>query len=481
MRGRGEQVLRKLAWAFAAAAVVVIGCGGGGGGSSSNGSTNGTTNGTTTGSFVKLPSNAPGQVAVSFLTGALRSPNDMTAVISRVVLRDAFGEVEKPINPDLRLLLNGYTHQISYVSAITTNSRFFTNFLLQVDRVEFDNGSGTDVYPPSGTQPLVEVEYPASIRALPGRMTSVVVRLDDTMFDLAAATLEPPEPIFQDDLWRLANLEENPVQGIDTLNGTLADYVMFDLSGMSSLDRPQLSGGGAAGKVYFSGDFAAVSSGGNSGTFEVLTPLGFRSGNFTGIVNLPNPTGNSLPFGTYFLTQPDPREPDPETANQITALQGIYYQLADVVGGLSSFEMISFPRSREREVLDNQSGQNVLRELSAQDVILIQRSGNTITQMYFGEIDFGTNLGDPATIRAYPIGQIDDGDAMNEIEGTVSGFKDVNGNAISISVGDPNVRATNIQKIGSGTFTLQSGTDVIYGGPLPSGFPSTGRFLVFRK
>jgi hypothetical protein len=167
--------------------------------------------------------------------------------------------------------------------------------------------------------------------------------------------------------------------------------------------------------------------------------------------------------------------------HQITNSQGTYYNLADVVGNMSTFELITFPRSQEREVFDSQIGGNVLRELSVQDAVLIRRSGNTITRMYFGEIDFGQNDGDPTVIRAYPISQVDDGDAHNEIEGTVSAFKDFNGNTINLAGLDAGARATAIQRICSGQFTLQSGTDVIYGGPLPGDFPTSGRFLVFRR
>jgi hypothetical protein len=409
----------------------------------------------------------------------------MTAVIRRAVLRDDLGEVETILAPERTLLLNGYTHQIINLAVPTLNSRFFQNYLLEVKQIRVDNGSPfPDVFPAGGSEPLVSMEFPASIRALPGRVTSVAVRLDDTMFDVNAAD---PDDIFQEDIFRAANLVENPVQGVDTLNGFLGDYVMFNLSGMATADRPLLSDGNPAGKVYFSGDFIALSTGGTSGTFEVLTTLGFVNGSFGPVINLPGPGGNKPPFGTYTLLQADPRDDDPSdddfpgpSVAQITALEGTYYNLADVVGNLSSFEMISFPRSQEREVLDGE-GNPILRELSQQDVILIRRNGNTITNMYFGEIDFGSTLGDPAVIRAYPIGQVDDGTANNEIEGTVSGFKDINGNPISINIADDAQRALAIQKISSGSFTLQAGTDLVFGGPLPSDFPTAGRFLVFRR
>src|SRR5687767_9732626 len=104
MRGRGEQVLRKLAWALAAASIFVVGCGGGGGGGGNN-----VPPPNNDGSFVKLPLN-PGQVSFSYLTGAGRAPGDMTAIIRRAVLRDEFGEVETTLQAERSLLLNGYTH-----------------------------------------------------------------------------------------------------------------------------------------------------------------------------------------------------------------------------------------------------------------------------------------------------------------------------------------------------------------------------------
>ena len=113
--------------------------------------------------------------------------------------------------------------------------------------------------------------------------------------------------------------------------------------------------------------------------------------------------------------------------------------------------------------------------MAAEAVLLEQR------QDVFGEIDFGQQDGNPMTIRAYPIGQVDTGEAINEIEGAVSAFKDFNGNAINLAGLDDGARAAAIQRICSGSFTLQSGTDLTYGGPLPGDFPTSGRFLVFRR
>jgi len=472
--------LRKWALALATASIVAAGCGGGGG--KGGGST---TPPTGDGSYVKLQL-VPGTVNFSFLTGAGRDIGDVTAVIKRAVLTDEFGQSETVLPPALTLQLNGFTHQILPLDVQTTSSRFFTSYTFEVQELRVDNGTTSpDVFSTGTDQPLVSVDLPASIRALPARQTAVQVYLDESMFDLSAVD---PDPIFQQDLFEAKNLASNPVQGVDTLNGFLSDYVMFDLSGMSSSDRPDMTNGGKAGRVFFSGDFIALSSSSSGGYFEVLTPINAVPGTYTGIVNLPGPSGVRPPFGTYTLTQDDPRDVDPSdgtfpgtSAHQITALQGSYYQLSDAIGNLSSFEVITFPRSQERMVFDSKSGTDVLRELSQQDVVIIKRSGSTITNMYFGEIDFGADQGDPATLKAYPIGQVDDGDAHNEITGTVSGFKDKNGNTISIDSLADSQRAEAIQKICSGTFTLQSSSDPIYGGTLPGDFLSTGRFLVFRK
>lgn len=433
------------------------------------------------GSFVKLPKN-PGLVNFSFLTGAGRDIGDETAIIRRVVLTDSFGTAESKLLGDYALQLNGYTHNIIPLVTSTTSSRFFTSYTLEIKELHVDNGTSfPDVFPANSTAPLVQVDFPTSIRTLPGRETAVQIRLDDTMFDVTA------DPIFQQSIFEASNLADNPVQGIPTLNGFLSDYVAFDLTNMAAADRPTMSDSTPAGFVYFSGDFSALSVGGTSGNFEVLTTLGFIGGTFSPVVNLPGPDSTKPPFGTYTLNQADPRDIDPsdntfpgDTVHQITALQGSYYALSDVVGNMGSFEMITFPRSQERMVHDTQTNTDVLRELSVQDVVLIKRNGTAITEMYFGEIDFGQNQGDPTTLRAYPINQIDDGDAHNEIVGTVSAFKDVNGNAVSLNVADSQ-RADTIQKIGSGTFTLANSPDPVYGGTVPADFPTTGRFLVFRR
>ena len=69
------------------------------------------------------------------------------------------------------------------------------------------------------------------------------------------------------------------------------------------------------------------------------------------------------------------------------------------------------------------------------------------------------------TLKAYPIDQIDDGDASNEIDGTLSDLKDKNGAATSVPT-----------LVREGRYTLTNGT-----GSVPANFKTSGRFIVFRK
>jgi len=325
------------------------------------------------------------------------------------------------------------------LSVPTTNSRLFDNYSLEIKELHVDNGDpqNPDRYQGPSGQPLVLENFPASIRAFPGRQTSVAIRLDDTMFTIDP-NAQPPDPVvqFNRDVFEASNLNAET----NTINGFLADYLMFDISNLPANFQPDFTTGGKANRVYFSGDTIAISQPNNSqaghGFFEVLTPIGFVEGSY-------GPPTQVAPFGSYTLVQPDPR--DLSGINKITALVGIWRNPKDVIGNLGSFEVISFPSSLDNEL---------------QDVVLVHRTGTTIDTMYFGQLDLNS-----LTIKAYPIDQIDDGDASNEIDGTLSVLKDKNGAATS----DPSL-------VREGRYTLTAGT-----GPVPANFKTSGRFIVFRK
>ena len=75
-----------------------------------------------------------------------------------------------------------------------------------------------------------------------------------------------------------------------------------------------------------------------------------------------------------------------------------------------------------------------------------------------------TNGIDASTIQAFPIDQVDDADASNDITGTVTNLKDKNGNLTA----DPKL-------VRSGHYTLAAG-----GGAVPGNFSTSGRFVVYR-
>jgi hypothetical protein len=427
--------LKKWAFAFAAAALVVIGCGGGGGGSNSTGTGGTATTGTPGEStaVVSLPSDT-GLINVTYLTGAGRAFGSPIAVIHRVQLTDSSGVIETILNPDRNLQLDAYTAQIISLSVPTLNSRLFETFNLEIKSLLIEQDPGVPPQEFSGNNgPLVQASFPAYIRAFPGRQTAVTIRLDDTMLNLD----EGGAPFFNQAVFEAANL--NPDTG--TINGFLSDYVMFDISGMSIPERPDFTSGGSADRVYFSGDQIAISKldplNSGHGAFSVLTPIGFVDGAY-------GPPTSIAPFGTYTLVQPDPR--DLTGLNKITALQGIWRNLTDVVTGVGTFEVITFPNSKD----DNK-----------QDIVLVHRGGNgKIDELYFGEADL-----DAGTLQAFPIGQVDDGDASNDIAGTLTDLKDKNGNLTT----DPS-------RVRSGHYTLTPG-----GGAVPASFSTSGRFIVFRR
>jgi len=430
-----NSILKKWAFAFAAASILIIGCGGGGGGNNgSSGGSGGNGNGGSGGGPVVNLGSAPGYVSFQYLSGAGRAPGDMTVVIKNLQLQSPnTGQIfETVISPELDVQLNGYTLNSQRLAIPgVVNSVTFDQYLLELDSLKIEGG-GT--YSGSNGSPLVYEQFPAHITVFPGRQSNVAVRLDDTMFTLGAGGVT-----FHDDYFLAVNTSASTG---DVVNSYLADYLMFDISGLTGT-HPVLPQDGTtpADRVYFTGDNYAVSSAAAGGEFDVLTPIGFIEGSWQAPISSGR---NSFP-GTFTLVQPDPRDPDPNTALRITALQGIWRDVNDVVSNLGTFAAISLPSSQD----DN-----------FQTILLIKRTGTTITGMYFGQIDLQAGQ-----LRAYPIDQVSPGSTLNEIDGTVSALKDKSG-----------ALTADIKSVRSGTFTLVDGT-----GTVPADFPTTGTFVVFRR
>lgn len=428
--------MRKWAFLFAAAAVVVIGCQGGGSGGATTGGT-ATTGGGDSTAVVNLPA-AAGLIDVFYITGQGRAaPGSPTAVIRRVYFEDQFGVVEPLLLSERSIGLDAYTIQTVQVNVPmnVVNSRFFDTFTLEVLKILKDQGNGTfNEYGGQNNQPLFIDTFPLIMRVFPSRTTSLPVFLNDAMLDYDEVNLQV---VWDRQVFELANFD--PIEG--KMVSFIGDYVEFDISQMGPTDRPNLSSGSPAARVYFSGDGQAVSSSGTTGVFEVLTPSGFIEGTFNG----PVPPVN---VSSYTLVQLDPR--DLTGTAKITSLQGTFRNYQEVISSLGTFEFITFPTSQDDEL---------------QDLVVIERNGaGVITNMHFGQADLlaGTWL-------AWPIRNLDDGSVDNEISGTIHTF--VNRDGATITVGS----SDDADDVRSGRFTISADPDV------PGSYPTSGRFIVFRR
>jgi len=340
--------------------------------------------------------------------------------------------------------LDGYTHNTITLGNARTlagqDSRSYDTFTLSIQKILEDTGDPFNPYvefgnPGDPNAPILSEAFPLQLRTFDGRQSVVQIFLDDAMVHHDGVNLT-----FDQALFEIANIDP----AVGTIRGFLSDYLKFDLTAMPAGQRPNLISpegmGASAEAVYFSGDSIALSATvGDDRVFEVLTPLGHIAGQW----RLPTPL--TPDFGTYTLLEVDPRVLPVPNAQRIAALQGIWRNYSDMILDLGTVEMFTLPNSDDSD---------------DQDAVMIQRNGSgAISAMYFGFVNFGT--GD---FSMFPIDQVDDGAAGNELVGTVSGFLGANGGTVA---------AANATKIRSGTFTFTGGA--------PAGFPTTGRFLVFRK
>jgi hypothetical protein len=398
--------------------------------------------------------NKPGIIEVTFNTGQGRAPGSPTAVLKRLNFvddlfppGDSRNNIDTLLNPSRNLQLDGYTSQTISVNVPMNNigfsgpvsGRFFDEYRLDIDSLLIEQpGGGFQTVTGPGGQPVLLEIFPANILTLAGRTTSLQIFLDDAMLNF-----DGTDVIFDRDLFEQVNLTDDG-NGNFKLMGFIGDYIVFDITNVAN--KPTMSDSSPATRVWFSGDSIALSGDVGSGpeAMEVLTPLAPPiEGLFLPPVVLPGGTGP----GTYTLRQVDPR--DLSNIARITALNGVWKDYVDPDTSrspflnLGTFECFTFPQSLNQDRHDM--------------VVLVRDGGGNITTMYFGEMDFGAN-----SFSIWPIDQVDDGDASNELDGDLSGLLDVNGSPTS-----------NHRHVRSGTFTITSGIP-------PSGFQTSARFIVYR-
>lgn len=451
--------MSKWAFALAAGVVLAVGCSGSGGGGGT-GSGGGTTGDST--AFVALP-NVPGRLQSVYLTGQGRAPGDLTAIIHRVSVDDAFGETATTLQEDIRLLLNGFTHQSVALDVPSTNTRSYDHYDLEIQRLEEEGGGS---FPQGSSQPFTiqshgtGTQFDAYYRIFPGRETSVAVRLDDSMFPFDNVNFTYT---FDRDQFILANYSQFGTAPA-RMNGFLSDYVMFDLTNLQDTPPDFPDGSGTATVLYVNGDNFAVGqipdgppeqATPDPKPFFVLTPIGYVEGLHVGPRTAIDGSGNSVPIpGTYTLLQGDPRPPFDPLA-RITALQGTYKNHTKTLFSLGAnaqgFEIIAFPSTFTDDPTADDFGK--------MDIVLFNVSGGQVTHMYFGQMDFINN-----TISAFPIAQvIDPSNTNNEITGTITNLVDGFGNSTS-----------DVDDMRAGRYTLDSTN-------LPGTFSTSGRFIIYRK
>lgn len=423
-------------WLFVfGAALAIIGCGGSGGSGTTGGGDGGGDGGGTGDSTisVNLPG-GPGAITVYFLTGQGRAPGDLSATIRRVFLQDSQGVVETILNPNRALALGQYTLQgidLNVPMSSTQNSRVFGQFPLDVNKVRVEQPDGSlRSFPTTGQALTGETNlFPLDARAFLGRRAAIQIYLDDAMLSVVGNDVVFDQALFE---------ERNLDPGTGAIQGFLSDMVGFDISGMAN--RPTLSNGAMATRVFFSGDAIALGAGPGSGSLELLTPDSDLpiEGNYAAPQNVP---GAQIPFGTYSLVQPNPT--DLTGTMKITALQGTWYDYSRVFNSIGAFEFIAFPSSQDDEF---------------QDVIVIVRNtAGQITNCYFGFVDYAR--GDFAI---FPLANVIEGTIDGELTGTISNLA---------GIGDTTI-AANVRQ---GRFAFHAGQT------LPAGFRQNGRFVVYRR
>ena len=451
--------MRKWAFFCVAAAAVIIGCAGGGdsgtGSSATDGSTN--TNATAGGSLrVNIPTppgfnQPPGRLQFGFLTGQGRAIGDLTLVMERFSVTDEWGEVRQTLSTDAYLALGSYSFQTVSLTVPFNgqNSRFFESYTLDptslnedtgagirsINCFAIDNGDGTfnRAWPPNPIQ--------IEARVFPGRSTLLPIFIDDSMFSVQQDPSAPPgDPCnglvaaFDED--RFLELNQPPIKGF------INDYVEFDLSAMPADQRPIMSTGESAARVFVSGDNYAVSGAGASGNFEVLTL--FTTDPVVGTFRVPSQLPGQKTPGTFTLEQLDPT--DLFNLRKIVALQGEWKENETVLAGFGTWNMVAFPNSEDG---------------FEQEIVMFKRDGNgDIVDFYYGFLNYDTDI-----IRMYPVRTLVTGafDPNEETTLTITGQFDRSG-----------IPTVAPQETRSGTFSVTAQ------GAFPGDAPSAGSFIVFR-
>ena len=309
---------------------------------------------------------------------------------------DRIPSTDVPALEPLAVVLDEYlvnTREIGVQFDGNTPTNEFTEFPFEVTKLQeiTDTEGGARDLP--GTAPVITVPAPFDVdmRVFPGRHTSLQFQLDQEMINYTDTT----GIVFDEDKFTLRNYDTR----VNAIRGTFSDYVAFDISGMAAADRPLLSTGARADRIYFSGDAIAVSSGINpSGAFEMLDPVAVKGGT----VRKGTQIGDRVTENTYSLEDRDPAN------TRVAAMTGIWKDYKTVVTSSGDVTMIAIP--------GNADG-------TTQQLIVYRESGGRITGMWEGRAQYGV-AGDTTrgTFKLFPISTVTSAipDTANQTDGNLS-------------------------------------------------------------
>jgi hypothetical protein len=462
------------------------------------------TGGSSTSTQVSLLSanlNAKGAIETSYITGAGRDGDFITVLLSEADYTDNLGNTvyTTPAAP-IGLTLNNYGGPVVIRTSITfgpstnplvpstnPNSRLFPTFDLSiaglsgsvggvqvtVDPSEIFVGSGDYTADQTTTGQIgtgavfSRQSFPAQIRAFPGRVSTINVRLDQTMFGINVAG-SVPAGFFEENAFNASNINAAPnVQ----FQGALSDFMSFDLSSMPSNLQPEtfVQSGIKANRIFFSGDGYATADASTGGTFHELTEtIGNSSlSAITGTYSLNNSltTGTTysapgnftttLP-GTYALTEVDPS--DPAFLRQIVSQEGMFRDYTQLLNAVPQTVAITFPSTSDNSVQDLV----VVRSTTVNGVMKVK-------DMYYGYIDM-----EAQQVFLYPLVNLPYASITNpytqasdQITGTVAPGSLLNSAGVVTS---------DAQSVRSGTIALSTPITFADGSTY-----SGGSFIVFRK
>ncbi|HXH62048.1 MAG TPA: hypothetical protein VNI20_11905 [Fimbriimonadaceae bacterium] len=370
-----------------------------------------------------------------------RSPGDLQITIGAINVRNDDFDVALTTK-QIQLTANSYQlYSVSDQFQVPTGAAFkhYSLFPLTIYAVSGTDTNGNPVNwggPPMGILPA----FPADVTIARGRDSVLQFSMNDA---IVPGTLDSQTglPDFDRTQFETENLD--PISG--NIESVFSDYVAFDMTAMSGLDRPNMANSGPdADMVLYSGDAIALSAGtGSFGSFQILDPKILADENKDqGVIQPPITIGGVTTDGTYTLFEPDPSQIDP-LSHLIVSLQGRWRPYTQVLSNIGDYAMIIFPNSRN--------------DTTVFTAVYIKRdpAGNVVA-LWQGPARFsGANANE---IRLTRIKDIVSGLEINPAVGSLSDFIFANG------------------EVTSGTFTFPSGT---VPGDFP--FPLTGQFRVFRK